>query len=330
MFKPRSKFLSGGSAAPFALRLCWAVFATYAFLVFSIANAQSDQDLVSAVQSALAHDPALAGAEITVDSLAARVMLTGSARTPALRDEAERTAGSVAGVREVIDEIRAEPAPSAADKARDAQAQTALQQMTAADAGSAPTMRGHVLGGVAYVLAIVGSRSEGDALQAAIGGLPGINAVVAHLVSTTPDAPQQAQAAIPPTDADATPPAALPAAADDLALNQASVPARPSPSLDSSGAKPAISRIYTAQLASGSNEAEIQKKWDKLRRANADLLNSYTPAIVAVDLGAKGRHYRLRLGPFADKPSAESLCAALAARSIGCMVMGRAAQPDGS
>ena len=104
-------------------------------------------------------------------------------------------------------------------------------------------------------------------------------------------APQAAPAALPATSAPVTTPAALPAGAMFL------------------------------QLASARSEDAAMGEWKRITAKNGDLIGNLTPSVAVADLGERGTFYRLRAGPVADKPTADGLCASLASRNVGCIVV---------
>jgi hypothetical protein len=71
------------------------------------------------------------------------------------------------------------------------------------------------------------------------------------------------------------------------------------------------------QLASVRSEGDARQEWDRLKRANADLLGSLSATPVRADLGEKGVYYRLQTAPIAD---AERVCGELKRRNIGCII----------
>ena len=62
-------------------------------------------------------------------------------------------------------------------------------------------------------------------------------------------------------------------------------------------------------------------EWNRIVGKNKDALGGLTPNVARVDLGEKGVFFRLRAGPLADKAAADSLCAALGAQNVGCIVV---------
>jgi hypothetical protein len=71
------------------------------------------------------------------------------------------------------------------------------------------------------------------------------------------------------------------------------------------------------QLASVRSEEAARQEWDRIRRANPDLLGSASANFVRADLGDKGVFYRLQTAPIAD---AERVCGELKQRNIGCII----------
>jgi hypothetical protein len=79
---------------------------------------------------------------------------------------------------------------------------------------------------------------------------------------------------------------------------------------------------YKVQLAAERSLEGARGEWERLRRKNLDLLGRLTLSITKADLGPeKGVFYRLRAGPVGDKAAARALCAKLARREMGCMVV---------
>lgn len=88
--------------------------------------------------------------------------------------------------------------------------------------------------------------------------------------------------------------------------------------------KPTISDLPASgsrfvQLGAYRSQAEATDAWDHAQKRTGVLLAGLTPSIVAVDLPAKGRYYRLRVGQ-RDAGEAEHLCASLRAKGTGCIL----------
>ncbi|MBV8508177.1 MAG: SPOR domain-containing protein [Alphaproteobacteria bacterium] len=71
------------------------------------------------------------------------------------------------------------------------------------------------------------------------------------------------------------------------------------------------------QLASVRSEEAAHEEWDRIRRANPDLLGGVSATPVRADLGEKGVFYRLQTAPMAD---ADRICGELKRRNIGCII----------
>ena len=76
------------------------------------------------------------------------------------------------------------------------------------------------------------------------------------------------------------------------------------------------------QLAAVRSVERATTEWSRLRRKHADLLKGLSLTVTKADLGpVKGIFYRLRAGPVAAESTAKALCAQLARRKIGCLVV---------
>ena len=79
---------------------------------------------------------------------------------------------------------------------------------------------------------------------------------------------------------------------------------------------------YMVQLASFRSIDDADKAWRKAVKKNGDLLSAHSARVVRADLGGdKGIYYRLRIGLFAKREEAKSLCAKLKARNVDCIVV---------
>jgi hypothetical protein len=82
-------------------------------------------------------------------------------------------------------------------------------------------------------------------------------------------------------------------------------------------AKPQLTGGTRIQLASVRSEEAARQEWDRIRRANPDLLGSVSATFPRADLGEKGVFYRLETAPIAD---AERVCGELRRRNVGCII----------
>jgi hypothetical protein len=119
-------------------------------------------------------------------------------------------------------------------------------------------------------------------------------------------APAAAGAANPAPQAQPQQPAGKPSAKPEPAPTAAAKPA--------TAQKAGGTRI---QLASVRSEEAARQEWDRIRRANPDVLGSVSATPVRADLGEKGVYYRLQTAPIAD---AERVCGELKRRNIGCII----------
>lgn len=79
---------------------------------------------------------------------------------------------------------------------------------------------------------------------------------------------------------------------------------------------------YVVQLLAVRALADAQREWERLKRRNPELLSKLDRSITKADLGAaKGIFYRLRAGPLESEEVARKLCAELAKRKVGCLIV---------
>lgn len=121
-----------------------------------------------------------------------------------------------------------------------------------------------------------------------------------------PPAPAAAGAANPAPQAQSQQPAGKPPIKAEPAATAAAKP--------TTAQKTGGTRI---QLASVRSENDAHQEWDRIRRANPDLLGNVSATPVRADLGDKGVFYRLQTAPIAD---AERVCVELKRRNIGCII----------
>ncbi len=107
--------------------------------------------------------------------------------------------------------------------------------------------------------------------------------------------------------------AATPAASNDDVIGP------PAPS----GPRPAASGNFVVQLASLPSQAAADQTWSRVANRYSSLLGPYTKDVQAVDLGARGIFYRLRIGYFATRDAATNLCATLKSQGQDCLVASR-------
>lgn len=72
------------------------------------------------------------------------------------------------------------------------------------------------------------------------------------------------------------------------------------------------------QLGAWRSEAEAGEGWNRALKQAGDVLEGFSPHIVAVDLPGRGRYYRLRIA--ADKEGSKTLCSVLVAKGLNCFL----------
>jgi hypothetical protein len=113
---------------------------------------------------------------------------------------------------------------------------------------------------------------------------------------------------------------------DAVAVQQAQPqqPAAKPPSAPVAAAKPsavpeAPAKAHGTRLQLGSvrSEEAARQEWERIKRANTDLLASVAATPARADLGEKGVYYRIQTGPLAD---ADRICSELKRRNVGCII----------
>ncbi len=93
-------------------------------------------------------------------------------------------------------------------------------------------------------------------------------------------------------------------------------------------AKPAVGAPATAagdesvhlQLGSAPTEAEVRDDWQRLEKRYPEVLDGFTASVVRADLGERGIHYRLHIGPM-DEARAHTICEHLKSLKTGCLLL---------
>lgn len=75
------------------------------------------------------------------------------------------------------------------------------------------------------------------------------------------------------------------------------------------------------QIASMRSEAQAKAQWERVQKAERDLLGVLTLHVERVDLGKKGVFFRVQAGPLSGPEAAKKLCARLQQRELGCLVV---------
>jgi len=141
-------------------------------------------------------------------------------------------------------------------------------------------------------------------------------------VNTDADAPAPSAEPIPapppPPAAPTTPVETAPAPAMTVATSTATAPPAPA----AAPVKATSSAAYRVQLAAARSPEAVEQEWVRLRKQHLDLLGNLGLGITKADLGIdKGVFYRLRIGPIVNERAARKLCADLAKRKVGCLII---------
>ena len=78
-------------------------------------------------------------------------------------------------------------------------------------------------------------------------------------------------------------------------------------------------KAVEVRLGSLRSSEAAREEWQRLKRANGDLLGTLRANAVSVDLGEKVIWYRIMAGPL-DESDAERLCNGLKQRNHGCVI----------
>ena len=124
------------------------------------------------------------------------------------------------------------------------------------------------------------------------------------------------------------------AAAREAAPTAATLAAPPPPAVAAAPPEPAPpppepvaprvapKKPFKVQLGAVRSPQRAGQEWERLRRKHGDLLRRMELSVTKADLGAeKGVFYRMRAGPIADEATARDICAKLAIRKVGCLVV---------
>ena len=88
------------------------------------------------------------------------------------------------------------------------------------------------------------------------------------------------------------------------------------------GAGPALAAgDYFVQLASVKSDHSARKEWLRLRKGHAGLFGDLALDVQRADLGGRGIFYRIRIGPFPNRATAQDMCAQIKAAKLACLVV---------
>jgi hypothetical protein len=78
------------------------------------------------------------------------------------------------------------------------------------------------------------------------------------------------------------------------------------------------------QLGTSNSESDARSKFETLKSLHPDVLGDFAPVINTPENQLFGKTvYRLRIGSFEDRSKAQSICAKLSSRGVGCLVLSK-------
>lgn len=101
----------------------------------------------------------------------------------------------------------------------------------------------------------------------------------------------------------------------------AAPPAKPAEKPAAAPAPAPATGKYQLQLLAARSADDATAAWKKIQAKNGDVLGGFSGSVVKANLGDRGIFYRLRVGPIASEDKAQSICSALASRSVSCLII---------
>ena len=121
------------------------------------------------------------------------------------------------------------------------------------------------------------------------------------------------------TTASTPQPAEMPMAPQQMAAAEPTAAAAPAAE---PAPAPAAPSKYVVQLGAKKNQTEALATFADIQQKYPSLLANYRPMVQPADLGAKGKWYRLRVGPIDNKGAADKLCGQLKSQGLpDCLVI---------
>ena len=149
----------------------------------SVSGAAKDARISLDVNGALLHKNDKLFGETIIDVVEGRVMLTGILDSEAAKAEAERLTWTVAGVKEVINEVQVGPARSVGEYARDKRIGTELRAQLIGDRRIDDINYTTVtVKGVVYLIGIAQDESEINRVIQHVRTISGVRDVVSHVI----------------------------------------------------------------------------------------------------------------------------------------------------
>lgn len=101
----------------------------------------------------------------------------------------------------------------------------------------------------------------------------------------------------------------------------AAPPAKPAEKPTTAPAPAPTTGKYQVQLLAARSADDATAAWKKIQAKNGDVLGGLSGSVARADLGDRGVFYRLRVGPITSEAKAQSICSALASRSVSCLII---------
>lgn len=134
--------------------------------------------------------------------------------------------------------------------------------------------------------------------------------------------PVEAIADMAPDAPDVAPPDELTPSADEVMVAESPVEEEiPAAAEEMISSASATQDLWRVQIAAYDRVESAQAAWARLQKRHPDLLGELQDFIVEVDLGEKGRFFRLQVGPFDARDAAANLCTALQDEGQNCLVV---------
>ncbi|MBI2236135.1 MAG: BON domain-containing protein [Magnetospirillum sp.] len=151
----------------------------------STSDIAADTRMKGAIVAAVADKMGKAAASITTDVYEADVLLTGTVKSAAEKDQAAKLAKAVEGVKKVVNELFVPPASdksAAKEFADDTVIEKKIAAKLASEKGVSHTnWRWHAVGGRVFLFGRALSKAESAKVEALAKGTDGVTAVVNHV-----------------------------------------------------------------------------------------------------------------------------------------------------
>ena len=146
---------------------------------------------------------------------------------------------------------------------------------------------------------------------------PAVTAVNQDVPAPAPSAEAASQ------QVEAAQPVPVPEAKPELTPVATANPAPPAPKPVVEPAAPAAAMggSYQVQIAALKSQADAEDYWTRASGNRPELLDGVAHSIVRADLGEKGIYYRVRVGAYNDKSSAQTMCNNLKESGLSCFVV---------